>query len=294
VGAATRFPPAQGALVFFTVGLGMALPFFFLAVNPGWLRFVPKPGPWMLTFEQLMGFLLLGTVIWLLNPLRGQLGDYGLLLGLVFLLGVAITVWIEGKILFGDPPGRKLRLHVLAAFVLFIGWIVPFRLLATVPQLIDEQIRRQELMACGQNVPDAGQPRRTQMPDYSKGIPWEHYKRVRMIADVGQGYTVFVDYTASWCANCKVNKKTSIEQADVIALMKRNNVIPYEADYTLPMPEIKEDLHRFKKGGVPLYLVYKPGDTQNPEVLPELLTPGIMLDALKRAGPSHPKPPTSP
>ena len=289
VGAATRFPPAQGAIIFFTVGLGMALPFFILAANPGWLRFVPKPGPWMGTFEQLMGFLLLGTVIWLLNPLRGQLGDYGLLLGLVFLLGVAIAVWVEGKIQFGDAPGRKLRLHILAALILAIGWIVPFRLLATVPGLIDAQIAREELLARGQEVSVADQPRRTHLPDYSKGIPWERYKRARMNADVEQGYTVFVDYTASWCANCKVNKKTSIEQADVMALMQKNNVIPYEADYTLPMPEIKEDLKRFKKGGVPLYLVYKPGDTKNPEVLPELLTPGIVLDALKRAGPSRPK-----
>ncbi|HVP13564.1 MAG TPA: protein-disulfide reductase DsbD domain-containing protein [Phycisphaerae bacterium] len=294
VGAATRFPAGQGALIFFTVGIGMALPFLILAAKPGWLKFVPKPGPWMGVFEQLMGFLLLGTAIWLLNPLRGQLGDYGLLLSLVFLLGVAIAVWIIGKIQFGDPPGRKLRLHAVALLVLILGWILPFHVLATIPRLVEEQAEQQELVARGQAAVGTDQYGHTKLPDYSKGIPWEHYKRRRALADVEQGYTVFVDYTASWCANCKVNKKTSIEQADVMALMQKYNVIPYEADYTLPMPEIKEDLKRFKRGGVPLYLVYKPGDPNNPEVLPEILTPTIVIDALKRAGPSHPKPPNSP
>jgi thiol:disulfide interchange protein/DsbC/DsbD-like thiol-disulfide interchange protein len=294
VGAATRFPPVQGAFIFFMVGIGMALPFLILAANPGWLKFVPRPGPWMSAFEQLMGFLLLGTVVWLLNPLRGQLGDYGLLLALVFLLGAAIAVWISGKIQFGDPPARKFRLNALALLVLVLGWLLPFRLLATIPQLVEEQVRQQELLARGQAALESDPSGRTKLPDYSKGIPWEHYKRKRAIADVEQGYTVFVDYTASWCANCKVNKKTSIEQADVVALLKEYNIIPYEADYTLPMPEIKEDLKRFKKGGVPLYLIYKPGDAENPEVLPEILTPGIMIDAIKRAGPSHPKSPHSP
>ncbi len=69
--------------------------------------------------------------------------------------------------------------------------------------------------------------------------------------------------------------------------MKQNNVIPYEADYTLPVPEIDEDLKRFKRAGVPLYLIYKPGDTENPLVLPEILTPGLLIDALKQAGPSR-------
>lgn len=314
VGAASKFPPAQGAMIFFVVGIGMALPFFLLAANPGWLRWVPKPGPWMGTFERLMGFLLLGTVVWLLNPLRGQLGDYGLLLSLIFLLSVAIAAWIKGMVQFGDAPARRIRLHVLALIVLLIGWLIPFRGLATIPSLIQKQIERTELLAYGEEYRDLearsdgnglpgdglgssptthgpggeslGGPTRRKL-DWSDGIPWRHYRRSRALSDVQSGYTVFVDYTADWCVNCKVNKKASIEHPDVIALMKQNNVIPYEADYTLPVPEIKEDLQRFKRAGVPLYLIYKPGDTEYPLVLPEILTPGLLVDALKQAGPSR-------
>jgi thiol:disulfide interchange protein DsbD len=291
VGAATRYPGAQGAMIFVVVGAGMAFPFLILAAKPGWLKFVPRPGPWMETFERLMGFLLLGTVVWLLNPLRGQLGAYGLLLSLIFLLGVAVAVWIKGKVQFGDALGRKARLHLLALLILVMGWVLPFRIMSTIPELMDRQIETHELLAMGELAREDALGSATGLRNLvwpKEGLPWQHYMRSRMLQDVRRGHTVFVDYTADWCVNCKFNKKTSIEQQDVIALMKEYNVIPYEADYTLPVPEIKEDLDHFKKAGVPLYLVYKPGDTENPIVLPEVLTPAVVINALKEAGPSRP------
>ncbi|MBN2563130.1 MAG: thioredoxin family protein [Phycisphaerae bacterium] len=287
VGAATRFPPSQGAMIFFAVGVGMALPFLVLSVNPGWLRFLPKPGPWMGTFEAVMGFLLIGAVIWLLNPLRGQLGDYGLLLSLIFLLAVAIAVWVKGKAEFGAPPVRRATLHAAALAILVLGWVLPFRVMATVEKLTSAQIEHRELLAYGRRARDG------RILDWSKGIPWQDYKRELALGDVRNGYTVFVDYTADWCVNCKVNKKTSIEHPEVIALMKDYHVIPYEADYTLPVPEIKEDLRRFEKAGVPLYLVYGPGAPDNPQKLPEILTPGVVINALERAGPSKVRPPST-
>ena len=293
VGAASRFSPGQGAAIFLAVGVGMALPFLILAANPAWLRFIPKPGPWMGTFEALMGFLLLGTVVWLLNPLRGQLGDYGLLLTLVFLLAVAVAVWVKGKIAFADPIGRKAMLNGLALLILALGWMLPFRWMATVDQLMAAQIQQNELIVLGEESQDsqagdssahAGRLNFT-WPD--KGIPWKHYKRSRVREFVKQGYTVFVDYTADWCLNCKVNLKSSIDVAQVISLMKQLNVVPFEADYTLRVPEIREDLKRFGRAGVPMYLVYSPGDPDHPQVLPEFLTPQSVIEALKKAGPSR-------
>ncbi len=289
IGAASRFSPAQGASIFLAVGVGMALPFVFLAANPGWLRFIPRPGPWMGVFEALMGFFLLATVIWLLNPLRGQIGDYGLLLTLIFLLTVAIAVWIKGKIEFGAPIGKKVRLYSLALAVLLIGWLLPFRVMATIESLVKVHIRSQDLIADGELYREMGAPggAAVRKLDWSGGIPWQHYKRERALRDVRNGYTVFVDYTASWCANCKINKKTSIENAEVVQLMQKFGVIPYEADYTNMIPEIKEDLDRFERAGVPLYLVYPAGHPDQPIVLPEILTPGTMKDAIERAGPSR-------
>jgi thiol:disulfide interchange protein len=155
VGAASRFSPGQGAVIFLAVGVGMALPFLILAANPTWLRFIPKPGPWMGTFEAMMGFLLLGTVVWLLNPLRGQLGDFGLLLALVFLLAVALAVWVKGGIAFADPMGRKAMLNSLAIFILLVGWMLPFRWMATIDELIAARIQQNELIALGEESQDS-------------------------------------------------------------------------------------------------------------------------------------------
>ncbi len=299
IGAASKFSPAQGAWIFVSVGAGMAFPFLILAANPGWLKFVPKPGPWMGTFEALMGFLLLGTVIWLLYPLLGQLGEFGLLMTMIFLLSVALAVWIKGKIQFGDPLGRKIRLNALMILIVALGWFIPFRWVTTIDTLVAAQIDRNELLAIGQKYQghDCGAAKADVFPWHGKEhntVPWIHYDRADALDLIQRGYTVFVDYTADWCVNCKVNLKSSINVADVRTLMKEYNVIPFEADYTLPVPTIKEDLKRFGRAGVPMYLVYSSGEPDKPQILPEILTPGIVLDALKKAGPSRIKnPPVS-
>jgi len=289
LGAASRFNAVQGAGIFLAVGIGMALPFVILAANPAWLRFVPRPGPWMATFEAGMGFFLLGTVIWLLNPLRGQLGDLGLLLSLIFLLAVALAVWIKGRMQYGDPPARKARIYALSAGALVLGWLLPFRFITSVDELMAERIEQQELLDAGQRALAGGEVAGfVDTPDWSRDkIQWRRYKRERAFATVNAGYTVFVDYTADWCANCKAMLKSAIERPETIRAMKELNVVPYTADYTLPVPEIKEDLARFKRGGVPVFVVYKPGDTRNPEILPEVITSQMLIDALKRAGPSR-------
>jgi thiol:disulfide interchange protein DsbD len=232
-------------------------------------------------FEAVMGFVLMATVIWLVNPLRVQLGAYGLLLALIFLLAVAIAVWIKGRIEFGAPLGKKVRMYAIALAVIAGGWLLPFRTMSTVSELIAEQIEHHDLLARGMR------DKYGKSLDWSKGIPWQPYVRELAMDDVRDGYTIFVDYTASWCASCKSNLKAFIERSEVIDVMRELNVLPFEADYSLYNPEIKRDLERYGRAGVPMYLVYRPGDTESPELLPELLTKQTIIDALRRAGPSQ-------
>ncbi|GMU33011.1 MAG: thioredoxin family protein [Planctomycetia bacterium] len=291
LGAASRFSSVQGAFIFFSVGIGMAAPFVVLAANPAWLKFVPRPGPWMGTFEYLMGFLLLGTVIWIINPLRNQIGGDGLLLSMIFLLFVAIAAWVKGKIRYDDSAIRKARLYALSIGILVIGWVIPFRFATTIEALAEKQLYAADLAADGELYRrvggSTGEFSRVEL-DWSRGIPWQRYRRDRALTDVRNGYTIFVDYTADWCANCKTMLKTAIERPEVIAAMKELDIIPYTADYTLPVPEITEDLKRFERGGVPVFVVYRPFDTEKPEILPELITAEMLVGALKRAGPSRP------
>jgi len=289
VGAATRYPPAQGAMIFMAVGVGMAFPFVLLSAQPAWLKFVPRPGPWMHTFEVLMGFLLLGTAVWLLNPLRDQIGDWGLLLTIIFLLFVSLAVWVKGRIQFGDPPTRKLAMNGVALAIVAAGWLLPFRAMDTIDDLRLDVSHRRKLINDGKLYAQLDPEKRGEVawkPDWSRGIPWLEYDEEHVRRYVEAGYTVFVDFTASWCASCKTNLKTSIDVEATRALMRELNVVPIEADYSSEDPMIKSVLERFKRAGVPLYLVYSPGDTDNPQILPELLTPQIVTDALRKAGPS--------
>jgi DsbC/DsbD-like thiol-disulfide interchange protein/cytochrome c biogenesis protein CcdA len=69
MGAALGYALTGGALeavaVFAALGIGMALPYVALAWNPRWLAWLPKPGPWMLTFKRVLAVPLFATVIWL-------------------------------------------------------------------------------------------------------------------------------------------------------------------------------------------------------------------------------------
>jgi len=212
---------------------------------------------------------------------------------MIFLLMVAMAAWVKGKIQFGAPLGRRVSLGALAAAILVIGWVVPFRWISTIDNLVAGQMHQVELLAIGEKYKD--HDCETAKPDVlpwngvatDSEFPWIHYDRSDVHDLVERGYTVFVDYTANWCVNCKVNLKSSIDIESVRTRMAKNNVIPFEADYTLPVPAIKEDLKRFGRAGVPMYLVYSPNEPDDPKVLPELLTPQIVLDALEAAGPSE-------
>ncbi len=299
VSAASRFPPQQGAGIFLAVGAGMALPFLIFAAKPSWLKFIPHPGPWMGTFEALMGFLLLGTVIWLLYPIRGQLGDWGLYLTLIFLLGISIAAWIKGRVLFTDTLPRKLVLHGISASMILLAWLIPFHWIDNLENLEQSHLRRIKMMAIAETIHltggDVGRGENSTehaawnpaVWDERDGhIPWVPYDPALVRKFVESGYTVFVDFTADWCVNCKANLKSSIDIADTRRIMRELNVIPFEADYTRRDPQIKEMLDHYGRAGVPLYLVFDPHEPNRPQILPELLTPGILIDALNRAGPS--------
>src|SRR5690606_15099721 len=90
---------------------------------------------------------------------------------------------------------------------------------------------------------------------------------------------VFVDFTAAWCVSCQANKRLVLEREAIVADMVERGVVRLKADWTNRDPRITEALARFGRNGVPLYLVYRP-DEPEPRVLPELLTPGIVREAL--------------
>lgn len=264
MGFAFTQPPALLLLFFSATGLGLATPFLLLSIMPKALRWLPKPGKWMIHFKQFLGFLLLITAVWLLWVLGRQVGleAMGSTLNLLVLLGLG--AWILGLV---AAPGNAYWKVVLGwmlvgalGYGVWIHWISP--ILQTPPPT--EHCSEKNLFT----------------PDHEGWITWTP---ATMDSLLTQNRIVFVDFTADWCLTCKTNEKAVLSQDTIQQLFAQYNVIKVKADWTRPNPDIAQALKAFGRGGVPLYVVYPSHDPKQPKLLPEILTTDLVIQALHNA-----------
>jgi thiol:disulfide interchange protein DsbD len=250
LGFAVTQPPLAIVAIFIAMATGMSLPYFLLTWKPAWMRFLPKPGMWMERFKQFMGFVLLAVAVWLLGVFSKTRGaDAGAAAGWL-LLFLALAGWIFGA------GGRRWWAIALAALTLAAGtWLF-------LPEALHKGASAEE-----QTKPNA------------VGIAWEKFTPERVEKARQSGQSVFIDFTAEWCVNCKVNEKGVINTAPVAAAFKEKNVLTLRADWTDFDPVITEWLKKFERIGVPVYVLYRPGEDA-PVVFPELLTTNSVLGEL--------------
>lgn len=299
LGFALSQPPAILMLMLLVVGFGLALPFLVLAAFPTWSRLLPKPGPWMTTFKKSMGFLLLGTAVWLLDVLSYQVSREGLISFLAFLLVIAFGGWIYGH--WGDPmrSARSRWTAMIVALALIGGGAQamidlerpapaaappPVAAAPTEPGDDQQEDAKPEEAAAAAAVA-APQPK-IAPPVVDGEIQWLDFARNDVNAMAKEGKTVFIDFTASWCVTCKVFERTVINTDEMKAKLTKDCVVPVKADYTNEDPNITTWLKRFKRPGVPMYLILPAGKPDEVIKLPDALTASSMLEGLKKAGPS--------
>ncbi|MGO8837449.1 MAG: protein-disulfide reductase DsbD family protein [Limisphaerales bacterium] len=264
---ALGFAFAQNAsvilLIFLAVGIGLAAPYVVLSWNPAWLKFLPKPGAWMEKFKIAMGFPMLATAVWLFNLAAGSYGKSVLWLG-VFLVVVSLAAWIFGEFV---QRGRTRKGLALAITLILLAGGYAYAL--------ESQLRWREPMAATVTTGT--------LKESADGIDWQRWTPEAVTQARADGHPVLVDFTADWCLTCQVNKKTSIEIPSVRTKLKSLDAVALLGDYTRFPDNITTELNRFNRAGVPLVLVYPKNPEAQPIVLPEILTPGIVLDALDRA-----------
>lgn len=253
--------PAYVAMpVFLALGLGLAAPFVALSLAPGLLRYLPKPGPWMETFKQVLAFPMFLTAIWLVWTLAIQTGAAGVAGVLVAMTGVAFTVWA----LRAAQGGGKTVARVAAAAGVAVTLAATGAAGAVSFTGADDGAR-------------SGARSGASGPAIVAEDAWSP-DRVAALQAEGRG--VFVDFTAAWCITCQVNKRTTLTQASVREVFAAHDVVFLTADWTNRDPVIAETLEQHGRAGVPLYLFYSgDGDV---EVLPQLLTPQIVINAVER------------
>jgi len=257
---------ALEALVVFTaIGLGMAAPYLLLGLFPAWLRWLPRPGRWMETFRQSLAFPMYATAAWLAWVLGQQAGIdavFALAIGAV-LLGLAL--WLVGRFVQGGSGRRRAWAASLAVAVLALG------LWTAWPHGVagDEPAARARAGATGSGEVSG----------------WQPWSRARVADALASGQPVFVDFTAAWCVSCQANKRLVLEREAIVAAMAQRGVVRLRADWTNRDAAITEELARYGRNGVPLYLLFTPGQPA-PRILPELLTSGIVMDALASVAPA--------
>ncbi len=263
LGFAFAQPTPMIVLMFLMVGAGLAAPYVVLSWQPAWLKFLPKPGPWMERFKVAMGFPMLATAVWLLNLTPTFYGRRVWWLGL-FLVLVALAAWIFGEFFQRGRSRRGLAL-ALALGVIIGGYAYA----------VEGQLQWRSPLP-----PDAAVG---SLRESAEGIAWQRWSPEAVAEARAAGRPILVDFTADWCLTCQFNKKTSLEITSVRQKLKEINSVALLGDYTRTPPDITEELNRFGRAGVPLVLVYPRKAGEPPLVLPEALTPGIVLRALEQA-----------
>ncbi len=258
-------PGIVSFLVFTMLGLGMALPYVALVAMPGWLRLVPRPGPWMDVLRGILGFVLFGTVVWLAWVLSLQAGAEGVLILAATLVLLGLGAWIL-RLTEGRFATRQRVAHA-GTTLLVVGVVATAAFSA----------RALEPPAALTGDGGAG-----------GGIAWRAFD-AETLGAARAGTPTFIDFTAAWCLSCQVNERVALETDAVRRRFAELGVVPVKADWTSRDPVITEALASFDRHSVPLYVLFGSDPGSEPIVLPELLTSDIVLDALDRVDPTHPK-----
>jgi thiol:disulfide interchange protein DsbD len=253
VGFALSQPPVALLAVFFSLGLGLALPYLLLSNWPSLQRRLPKPGVWMDRLKQGMAFPMYAAAVWLVWVLAQQSGINSIVAALGGMVAIAFAAWLYEVTKYSEKTAQRTGLGfsvLLLSAALFGGYF---------------------------GVEEAPA---SAVASETTGQHWEPYTTARLKELRGQGKPVFLNFTAAWCISCLVNEKVALSQDAVIDAFKHAGITYLKGDWTNRDPEITRILAEFGRSGVPLYLYYPAGVSTSPVILPQILTPEIVTQAV--------------
>lgn len=279
MGSAIGFTATAGIpetlAVFAALGVGMSLPYLVLAAWPGLLEKMPRPGLWMVRFKQAMAFPMLAAAAWLFWVLANLQGPQVVLTSLIGAIALSLALWCYGVIQRG---GSK----IAAALTCVVMLIVAAYAAIDATRTVSPAAGPASVSTLGSSSVAPGSPAGTsagsvQVDAAAMWQPWAPGLPERLQAE---GHTVFVDFTASWCISCQANKIRVLQKDSIMNAFAQQGVKTVRADWTRRDDQIRAELARHGRNGIPLYLVYPRGGGA-PKILSEWLTEKEVMDAIR-------------
>jgi DsbC/DsbD-like thiol-disulfide interchange protein/cytochrome c biogenesis protein CcdA len=248
LGTALLLPIYGSVAVFAALGLGLAIPFVLIAFVPAVRKRLPQPGPWMARLQRFLAIPMAATAVGCLWLLYRQAGTAALSIGLVAAAALALLLWWTGQ--------RQREARPLGWAALAVALVMTVAAATQVPR----------------------------QPQAAARVPLgaEAWSEARVAKYLGEGRPLFVYFTADWCLTCKANEAAAIEREAVREAFGKAGVKVLVGDWTNGDPVITRFLESRGRAGVPLYLWYAP-DRPEPEELPQILTPGMLVDRSRRS-----------
>lgn len=264
LGAALLMPGPMALVVFLMLGLGLALPYVIVSLSPRLLAKLPRPGPWMERLKGLLAFPMYGAALWLVWVFARQAGEDAL--GVLFLaaLCLALGLWLAGVHQARRAEGGKAVVSAVAATLSLVCAVA-------LTGVAVGQARVGPTDAAASSGPLASQP----------------WSEAAVRAAQAEGRPVLVNFTADWCVTCKINERAALSSSRTAEAVQAANAVYLVGDWTRRDDAITAALERHGRSGVPLYLVYPAGGGA-PRILPQILTEGVIVDALKTASQGTP------
>jgi thiol:disulfide interchange protein DsbD len=251
LGAALVMPAPLALIVFLMLGLGLALPYLLVSLSPRLLASLPRPGPWMERLKGVLAFPMYGAALWLGWVFLNQTGADAL--GLLFGAGLALAMaaWLFGQ---AQASGGSLLAGIAILSLLAVAGL----------SFAAVRAPRAEVGTSAS----------------STALPSQPWSEAAVSAAMAEGRTVLVNFTADWCVTCKINERAALSSPRVTQALTEANAVYLVGDWTRRDDAITRELERRERSGVPLYMVFRPGQAE-PEILPQLLTEGVVIDALE-------------
>jgi thiol:disulfide interchange protein len=271
--AATTLGTTAIIVIFTALGVGMAAPYVVLSIFPKLVEKLPRTGPASELVKQVLGLLLIGFGLFFFGTgVRALIATHPYTAESLHIYALSAAVIAAGAWLLW----RTLRITRKPLNIAVFGLIGAGVAFSGVALSVNSTISKRESYVTRQAAIEAAGPGNIIPGD------WNEYSPALLDKALAEGKTVFIDFTADWCINCKVFEAQVLDKEPVRSLLRGDEIAMIKVDMTGKNPAGDRLLSDLGRVGIPTWAVMGPGLGDDAKVI-QSYTPGAVIDALESA-----------